>query len=266
MVNPQVGADDTSATDVAVVPAAQESATSVETNGGRPVSGQLANGQVSSMNNGQTRGDLTVVSRPGGGSPGGHRSTGRVPRRAAASGPGRAGRRGARRRPGPRAGTAPAPGGQRFGGGGQRPPVIAGQAGEEGSVAGFAGVVGVVPVQAGPAGVGRVGVGQPERPGRPGGCRRGRWCAGTGAGPAGTAPNSTPRPAAPGPGSARGTRRRPGLIRRARPPQTTRRSRVHVTPYPTRRVPRHATRRGPPWRDAPGRRPASWLAFLACAR
>src|SRR5260370_18959094 len=38
---------------------AQELATSVETNSGGPVSGQLANGQVSSMNSGQTKEDLT---------------------------------------------------------------------------------------------------------------------------------------------------------------------------------------------------------------
>jgi len=44
---------------VVVAPAAQELATWVETNSGWPVSGQLANGQVSSMNSGQTRGDLT---------------------------------------------------------------------------------------------------------------------------------------------------------------------------------------------------------------
>ncbi len=40
---------------------AQELATSVETNSGGPVSGQLANGQVSSMNSGQTKEDLTFA-------------------------------------------------------------------------------------------------------------------------------------------------------------------------------------------------------------
>jgi hypothetical protein len=44
---------------VVVAHVAQELATSVETNSGWPVSGQLANGQVSSMNSGQTEGDLT---------------------------------------------------------------------------------------------------------------------------------------------------------------------------------------------------------------
>ncbi len=48
-------------TDVAVVPAAQELATWAETNHRWSVSGQLANGQVSSMNSGQTRGDLTLM-------------------------------------------------------------------------------------------------------------------------------------------------------------------------------------------------------------
>jgi hypothetical protein len=47
--------------DVAVVHATQELATSVETNSALPVSGQLANGQVSSMNTGQTEGDLTLT-------------------------------------------------------------------------------------------------------------------------------------------------------------------------------------------------------------
>jgi len=45
--------------DVMVVPAAQELATWAETNDRWPVSGQLANGQVSSMSSGQTKGDLT---------------------------------------------------------------------------------------------------------------------------------------------------------------------------------------------------------------
>jgi len=64
--NPQVGAASTLATDVVVVHVAQELATSVETNSGRPVSGHLANGQVSSVNSGQTRGDLTLAAEPGG--------------------------------------------------------------------------------------------------------------------------------------------------------------------------------------------------------
>jgi len=51
---------------VVVVHVAQELATSVETNSGRPVSGHLANGQVSSVNSGQTRGDLTLAAEPGG--------------------------------------------------------------------------------------------------------------------------------------------------------------------------------------------------------
>jgi len=42
-----------------VVPVAPELATWVETNSGWPVSGQLANGQVSSLNSGQTKGNLT---------------------------------------------------------------------------------------------------------------------------------------------------------------------------------------------------------------
>jgi hypothetical protein len=63
LANPQVGAADASAADVVVVPAARELATSVEMNSGWPVSGQLANGQVSSMNSGQTEGDLTADAR-----------------------------------------------------------------------------------------------------------------------------------------------------------------------------------------------------------
>ena len=59
LANPQVGAADTSATDMVVVPAAQELATWVETNRRTAVSGQVANRQVSSMNTGQTKGDLT---------------------------------------------------------------------------------------------------------------------------------------------------------------------------------------------------------------
>jgi hypothetical protein len=59
VAHPQVGAAGISAIDMGVVPTARELATSVETSGGRPVSGQLANEQVSSMNSGQTRGDLT---------------------------------------------------------------------------------------------------------------------------------------------------------------------------------------------------------------
>src|SRR5216683_2525962 len=43
--------------------AIQELVTWVETNSGWLVSGQLANGQVSSMNSGQTRKDLTVLPR-----------------------------------------------------------------------------------------------------------------------------------------------------------------------------------------------------------
>ena len=41
-------------------PVTQELATWIETNSGWPVSGQLANGQVSGMNSGQTKQDLTV--------------------------------------------------------------------------------------------------------------------------------------------------------------------------------------------------------------
>jgi hypothetical protein len=48
------------ATDVVVVvTAAQEMATWVEANSAWPVSGQLANWQVSGMNSGQTKGDFT---------------------------------------------------------------------------------------------------------------------------------------------------------------------------------------------------------------
>jgi hypothetical protein len=62
--NPQVGAASTLAADVVVVHVAQELATSFETNSGWPVSGHLANGQVSSMNSGQTGGDLTAWRLP----------------------------------------------------------------------------------------------------------------------------------------------------------------------------------------------------------
>jgi hypothetical protein len=44
------------------MPATQELATWVETNDRWPVSGQLANGRVSSMRSGQTKGDLTPCS------------------------------------------------------------------------------------------------------------------------------------------------------------------------------------------------------------
>ena len=50
----------TSATDVVVAPVAQELAIWVETNSGWAVSGRVANGQVSRMNSGQTKGDLTL--------------------------------------------------------------------------------------------------------------------------------------------------------------------------------------------------------------
>ena len=61
LANPQVGAAGTSATDVVVAPEAQELATWIETNSGWPVSRQLANGQVRTMNSGPTRGDLTTM-------------------------------------------------------------------------------------------------------------------------------------------------------------------------------------------------------------
>jgi hypothetical protein len=69
LANPQVGAGDTSATDMVVVPAAQELATWVETNRRPAVSGQVANRQVSGMKTGQTKGDLTI--RAGGWTAGG---------------------------------------------------------------------------------------------------------------------------------------------------------------------------------------------------
>jgi hypothetical protein len=61
--NPQVGAGRYLGRHVVVVHAAQKLATSVETNGAWLVSGQLANGQVISMNSGQTKGDPTGVMR-----------------------------------------------------------------------------------------------------------------------------------------------------------------------------------------------------------
>jgi transposase len=65
LANPQVGAAGTSAAGVVVAPAAQELATWVETNRARPVSGQVANAQVSSVNSGQTKGDLTARQQGG---------------------------------------------------------------------------------------------------------------------------------------------------------------------------------------------------------
>jgi len=97
---------------------------------------------------------------------------------------------------------------QRLRRGRQRPPVVPGKPGDQRRVANLAAVIRVIPVQPRLTRIRRIRIRQPQRPARP---HRppGRPRAGTGAGPDGSAPNSTPHPAAPAPGWASRTTRTP---------------------------------------------------------